>query len=291
MVGKLKVRTDQKHRVLDGICWQQLTFGPTDEGYACSPAACTDRAVMDVLLPQPMLPGMVMSSLTMLSLCAVPVAGGPALRGDRDARPASSCSLAEHLQEMTLQEGTSPHVKAQPAVASAGASSAEAAGRGMPPPAAVAARVKQEPGQEVAGPSSTTSAGGRRRGSRPALTPRVKAESMDSTPAAEASAEEEGFGQVQLQASPEVARLQQLPEEEMPTQGYQSEAPSGEPWADENNAAAGNATHISSQHGKCNEAGRSGAAALRSGRLSASTQVHGHVKTEPAHVTSGLEPS
>ena len=113
---------------------------------------------------------------------------------------------------------------------------------------------------------------------------------MDSTPAAEASAAEEGFGQVQLQASPELAKLQEVPGEEVPTQGYQSEAPSGEAWADENNAAAGNAIHISVPHSKFDEAGRSGAARCNS-RLSASTKVHGHVKTEPAHVTSGLKPS
>ena len=111
---------------------------------------------------------------------------------------------------------------------------------------------------------------------------------MDSRPAAEANAAEDAFGQVQLQASPGLAN--ELPEEEMATQGYESEAPAGEPWADENDAAAGNATHISGQRSKCDGAGNSGAA-QRSGRLSASTQVHGHVKTEPVHVTSGLKPS
>ncbi len=113
---------------------------------------------------------------------------------------------------------------------------------------------------------------------------------MHSTPVAETSAAEEGFGHVQLQASPELAELQELPEEEMPTQGYQSEAPSTECWPDENNAAAGNATLISGPHSNFDEAGKSGAA-WRGGRLSASTQAHGHVKTEPAHVTSGLKPS
>ena len=204
--------------------------------------------------------------------------------------PASSCSLAGHLQEMTLQEGTSPHVEEaqpQPAAASVGAISVEAAGRGMPAPAAVAARVKQEPGQEVADPSSTAPAGGRRRGSSTALIPRVKAEPMDSTPIAEPSFAEEGFGQVQLQASPEPAELQGMAEEEVPTQEYQSEEPVREPWANENNAAAGNAIQISGRHSKSGGAGRS-RAARRSSRLSASTQAHGNVKTEPAHVTSGL---
>ena len=237
-----------------------------------------------------MLLGMAMSSLTLPSLCAAPAAGSPSGKGERDAHPASpsatSCSLAGHLQEMTLQEGTSAcleEAQSQPAAAGAGAGSVEAAGGGTAPPAAAAASVKQEPGQGVAGPSSRASAGGRCRGSSTALTPRVKAEPVDSIAAAE-----EGFGQVQLQASPELA--QESPEEEMPTQGYQSEVPSGEPWGDENSAAAGNATHISGHHSRLDKAGRSGAA-RRSGRLSASTQVHGPVKTEPAPVTSGLKPS
>ena len=117
----------------------------------------------------------------------------------------------------------------------------------------------------------------------------VKAEPMDSTPAAEASAAEEGFGQVQLQESPELAKLQELPEE-VPTQEHQSEAHSVEPWSDENNAVAGNAIHISSQHTRLDEAGKLGAA-RRSGRLSVSTRVHGPVKAEPTPVTSGLKPS